>query len=538
MTDSPAFSTPDEASRLAFAARKSGDIAGAVAIYHQWLKAFPSKENVAKVAMGLRACGNWSEAVTLLEESVKREPGSTGLVLGLADAYAEMKHFPRAIACVEAYLDRNPNDPKVWFSLGNLSVRAGDWSRAEQAFAQSLERQPLDIDTVLAHGDALYRLGRTDAAIAAYRRAAVLKPDDARGHFKLGSFLTSSSDHAEAKAALFRAIELDPSNAGAHASLAALYQRNGRLQRAVQAARQAIELDPELVAAYSILGNVLLEAGEFAGAVGILKIAADLAPGSVMVLTALAAAENAANNPRAAERVLQRILTIEPDNLEARHMLAAVNGEPVRSVPAGYSRQVFNWYAAKFDRMLGGSLKYRAPEHIAALLADVKPDQRSFTRFLDLGCGTGLVAIELDRKYAFERGVGVDIAEKMVEVSRQKDIYDEVIHGDAAEILAANTNAFDLITAVDLFTYVGDIGPLMPLIAGALAPGGILAYSIEQLPEGRYKLLRTGRFGHTQKYVEDLARAQGLVPLASRAVALRTENAADVPGLIGLLQRP
>ena len=218
-------------------------------------------------------------------------------------------------------------------------------------------------------------------------------------------------------------------------------------------------------------------------------------------------------------------------------MLSAVNGEPVRSVPAGYSRQLFNWYAPKFDRMLAGALKYRAPEDLVALLAEAKPETRAFSRLLDLGCGTGLVGEALIKHYAIARKAGVDIAEKMIDVSREKGIYDDLIHGDAADVLAATTETFDLIAAIDLFIYVGDLAALMPLIAGALAPGGVFAYSIEVLGEGKYKLLRTGRFAHSVKYVEDLARAAGLVPLASRPVVLRLENSADVSGRIGLLQR-
>lgn len=537
MSAIPAFSTPDEAWNLAHIARKNGDVAGAVDIYRSALKVFTGKEHVAAAARGLRACGRWTEAVTLLEDGLKRQPNSTGLVLGLADAYAEMKHFSRAVACVQQYLDRNPDDPRVWRSLGVLSSLAGDWSGAEQAFAQSLKRQPLDIDAVLGHGEALYRVGRTEDAIAAYRRATVLKPEDPRGHLNLGSLLAVSADAGEAKTALFRAIELEPSSPAAHTNLARLYHRLNRHQRAIQSARQAINVDPEFVAAYQVMGEVLLDAAEVKGAVQILRVAAELAPGDATVITALAAAENAAGDPRTAERLLQRVLTIEPDNLEARHMLSAINGEPVRTVPAGYARQIFNWYAGRYDGLLAGPWKYRAPEELAMLLAEQTPDPKILGRFLDLGCGTGVVAEALAKRHAFDHETGIDIAENMIEVCRRKVLYDELIHGNAAEFLATKPGAFDLISAIDFFTYVGDLGALMPLIAGALAPGGMLAYSIEPLSEGRYRLQPNARFAHAPKYVEDLARNHGLVAVESREVTLRQENGADVPGVVALLRR-
>lgn len=537
MNQTSNFASAREALTAANAARKSGAVAEAIAIYRRLPVLFPGKEAIVAAAGGLRASGEVNEALVMLERAVAENNVSATLVTALADAYAGTGQLGRAIGGVERYLALRADDAAMWLALGSLRARTGDWESAEAAFAQSLSLQPMNLDAALARGDALLQTGRRDEALAAYRRATVLKPDDARGYLKLGGLLAAGSDLVEGKALLLRAIALDPSNAGAHTSMARFYHQIGSLQRAVQSARQAIDLDPTLVAAYSVLGNVLLEAGQIEGAVGIFRVAADLEPGTVVVLTDLAMAENAANNPRAAEKILQRILAIEPDNLEARHMLTAVNGEPVRTVPAGYARQLFNWSAPKYDRTMAGPLKYRAPEEIAALLAEAKPGPQSFKQFLDLGCGTGLVAEALAKTYAFTRAVGVDVAERMADVSRAKGVYDEVIAGEATEVLAARIGAFDLITAIDLFVYVGDLAPLMPLIAGALVPGGMLAYSIEVLADGRYKLQRTGRFGHSQKYVEDLAAAHGLAPAASRAVTLRMENGAGVRGLVGLLQR-
>ncbi len=537
MTHVPAFSTAADAVAAAHLKHKSGDTAAALAIYRSLPEMFPGKESAGLAATGLRVCGHWSEAVNLLEGAIAQFSVSPALVEALADAYLEIKDYPRAVAAIERYLAQVAHNAVMWTNLGRIHGRSGDWAAAERAFAHSLNLQPDNVDAVLDHGEALYHINRTEEAIAAYRHAIALKPEDARGYFKLGSALVLQPDPADGKAVLFRAIALDPSNAVALTNLAGYYHRVGNLQRAIGTARQAIELNADVVPAYITLGNVLLEAGDRDNAAAILRIAADLAPESVVLLQDLAIAENAVGNPRGAEKVLQRIIAIAPDNLEARHMLAAVNGEPVRSVPSGYSRQVFNRYAPRFDRMLTDSIRYRAPEEVAALLTETKPDPRAFKRFIDLGCGTGVVAAALVKKYVFERAVGVDIAERMVEISRRKDLYDEVIHSDAAELLAANAGGFDLVTAVDLFTYIGDLTPLMPVMAGALAPGGILAYSIEQMPEGRYKLQSNGRFAHAPKYVEELAVAQGLVPLASRVAVLRMEGGAEARGLIGLLQR-
>jgi predicted TPR repeat methyltransferase len=238
-----------------------------------------------------------------------------------------------------------------------------------------------------------------------------------------------------------------------------------------------------------------------------------------------------------AQRSWLNVLDVEPDNLEARHMLAALTNEPVRTVPDGYSAQLFDWFAPRYDRLLSGPLDYRGAQETLSLLREVEPNRDAFRAFADLGCGTGVVGESVGEYYRIDREVGVDVSRKMIEVARSKGVYDEFVRRDAQEYLTAHPDSFDLITAVDLFINIGELETLMPAIAGGVKPGGIVVYTIETLASGKYKLMATGRFAHALTYIEDLARGAGLVPVKAKPVTLRFEKSRPVSGVVGALRR-
>jgi 2-polyprenyl-3-methyl-5-hydroxy-6-metoxy-1,4-benzoquinol methylase len=100
-------------------------------------------------------------------------------------------------------------------------------------------------------------------------------------------------------------------------------------------------------------------------------------------------------------------------------------------------------------------------------------------RALDLGCGAGQLAHHLAASGAAEV-VGVDVSERMLDVARTESAHPRVTYRrEAMERLAFDPARFDLVVSSLALHYVDDYTGLIARIAGWLASGGVLVYSIE-----------------------------------------------------------
>jgi len=161
---------------------------------------------------------------------------------------------------------------------------------------------------------------------------------------------------------------------------------------------------------------------------------------------------------------------------------------------------------------------------------------------LDLGCGTGLVGVEI-APHA-KRLVGVDLSPKMIERARKRGIYSELICGDLMTALAVS-DCYDVVVAGDVFVYVGKLDAVIPAARRALRPGGVLAFSVESAEDVRaaagtgtkdYWLGPTGRYAHHADYIRSLAFSSGFTLGHMKKVRLRLENRQPMMGwLVTLL---
>ena len=192
----------------------------------------------------------------------------------------------------------------------------------------------------------------------------------------------------------------------------------------------------------------------------------------------------------AAIRLGRALLRLAPGDPVIGFHLDALMDEPRERAPDQYLTACFDKYAEQFDKHLVEVLGYHVPEDMHALLLRAR---RNFSRILDLGCGTGLAA----RNLASFRGTltGVDISPGMLEKARQRSCYDRLVESEAVDYLAHCDESFDLIVALDVTGYFGDLSQFLAGAAARLSPGGVLAFSLTE-DCASYRLRHCGRFAH------------------------------------------
>ncbi len=240
-----------------------------------------------------------------------------------------------------------------------------------------------------------------------------------------------------------------------------------------------------------------------------------------------------------AEVAYHKALALDPADPGgvAVRLAAMGRGEAPSQAPEAYVAMLFDQHAEVFDGILVDQLGYAVPmttrERIQA--RNLGP----FDRMLDLGCGTGLAAVALEDMCGHL--TGADLAETMVEVSDEKDLYDDLYVAEATSFLLAAAEegeTWDLIVATDVLPYIGDAAPFFGAAAGRLTSKGVLAVSTETLPDlTGWKVTPYHRYAHSRTYIETEAAKAGLSLIEVTDIVVRHEEGAPMPGHLYLFEK-
>lgn len=392
---------------------------------------------------------------------------------------------------------------------------------------------------------AAHKAERFDEAEAAYLRVLEAWPNHAKALYYLGLLQFHRGDTATAIAFVQRCLNFARTNGPAWNTLGGLFVAAGRKSEARDAYRRATVVAPTMAEAWYNYGICSRDEGDIEGAVNALRESLARDPGYSRSYEALAMLLYQAGRTQESADVYREWAARDPQSPKARHMAAATSRAHVPARAADdYVRELFDSAAKSFDADLG-KLNYRAPELVAAALAQELTARElaaqrpsKFQSVLDAGCGTGLCG-PLIREHS-DRLVGIDLSPQMVERARSRGSYDEVAVAELSAFMRSHVEQFDAIVSADTLVYFGSLEEPLSAARDALIPPGVLVFTLELLPAGateNYRLEPHGRYAHSEQYVQTALAAAGFSVRALSAVVLREERGVPVNGAVVTAQR-
>jgi len=225
-------------------------------------------------------------------------------------------------------------------------------------------------------------------------------------------------------------------------------------------------------------------------------------------------------------------------------LVAAMSGHDSDRAPSDYVQRLFDEYADKFDSHLAKTLNYQTPSKLADLLhPHVQLEGK--LRVLDLGCGTGLFGTAIA---AFaQQIVGVDLSPKMLEKARALNLYHRLVQSDLLAMMQEETaESFDVVSAADVFVYIGKLDELVVQTRRLLSSNGLFAFSVESLealssvPGNKpldYQLLNSARYAHSIAYLNRLASLNGFQALHITETQIRLDKGQPIQGYLAVWRR-
>jgi predicted TPR repeat methyltransferase len=257
------------------------------------------------------------------------------------------------------------------------------------------------------------------------------------------------------------------------------------------------------------------------------------APGWALGWSNLGRYHEGAGDIAAAIAAWQRSAELDREGVYGAALKLMAHGVGSDAQGAAYVETLFDDYAMRFERSLVDRLEYRAPRDVMAMLGEV--GRPAGGTAYDLGCGTGLMGVEL--RPNVRRLEGVDISGAMLEEARRKGVYNRLVKGELSSFLEAAEPA-ELMTATDVLNYVGPLPPVLARVHDRLLPGGLFAFSLE-LNDGLepVKLRSSLRYAHNGAAAQAACLAAGFEVVRKRETVLRRDRGAPVPGLLLVVRR-
>jgi tetratricopeptide (TPR) repeat protein len=120
-----------------------GDYAGAVDIFREALKLDPDFHEASfNLAVTYQKLGLQSNAETVLEDLVTKEPGNAEYFFALGNARFYQGHYSNAARAFRSALDVDPDHLPALYSLAVCQEKMGDMSKASGTWRKYLELDP------------------------------------------------------------------------------------------------------------------------------------------------------------------------------------------------------------------------------------------------------------------------------------------------------------------------------------------------------------------------------------------------------------
>ena len=442
-------------------------------------------KTVLQSAMDAHRASDFAGAKKLYEEFLIHEPYRPDVLYNLALALIALEDIKQAVYYLEQVLDKVPAHSDALNNLGALLLKQDQSEQALQCFSAVLAHNPDHLEARNNLAGALLQLGRYFHSAPHYKLYLEKMPDDISALYSFGLCL----------------IEL------------------GEFEEAIIQFQKILAQNPEHVDAISNIGIAYLKSG----------------------------------NIQKAESYFKTVLEKMPNNPEIAYLYSAMTQKDMPDKPPEeYIQHLFDQYAGYYEKHIVDTLHYDTPRLLLNLLEKHLPDlsqknksqntyqhqlefQHLNWNILDLGCGTGLSGLAFC--HLAKNLTGVDLSEKMLDIAKQKNIYNYLILDDIVNFLSENNIVFDLILAADTFNYLGDLSKLLKLCKLALKDKAYLIFSIELLEDNskNWVLEPHGRYLHSKEYIEKLALKHGFSIIAIENAALREQNHISVNGCLCLL---
>ncbi len=432
--------------------------------------------------------------------------------------------------------------PELSLLAARLAEGQGGLDKAREELDGAIAATPGHRDLRKQRAALSQRMGDFECAARDAAEAVIIDPADPGAKALLGAAMLSLGHTTEAMACLGEACAAEPRNPSFREAFAVAMETKGDAAGAFATLQAGLSVKGGALNLRNAAVLFCIRHSDFARAIALAEEGRIAGTVDACLFGLMGHAQSTLGEHEAAADSYAEALKLGPEDPYVRHLVAASGLLPSASrAPPDYLRAVFDGYADRFDEHLI-ALGYQIPGAIRRVVTEylTRTAGAPCGPVLDLGCGTGLVAVAI-ADLPIGRLTGVDVSRRMLDGAKAKGLYSMLTEADIMDWLADEAGSFELILAADVLCYFGSLEAVFRAVHERLRPGGWFILSLEErAPHGPlggpgWRLQRQGRYAHTVNYVEETARATGFSVVSLGYQSIRHEGGAPVRGILAVL---
>ena len=481
------------------------------------------------------------KASNLFRKMLKANPNNSDALHGLGLCYAQRSQYHKALKWMLKAIKISPMTPGFHNNIANTYKKIGKIDLALQHYREALRLKTPYADVHNNLGALLFKIGHIKEATEELERAVQSAPEKINAHYNLASCYAKQDRFQDALTHYLIVLKKRSDHLGALHNAGILLTELKRYDEAKGFLRQALSRDPDNIDLLFHLAIIHSSEAEYYNAKVLYEKIIELNPDHAFACHNLATVLLHLNQRAQALIYFKKTYQLQPDNLTAKHMIDAISENPqIKQTPPEFIQALFDQYAYNYNNHVTTKLNYQVPNLIREALTPYMLNQGLIEKTLDLGCGTGLMApYLLDLSL---RLIGVDISENMIAVAKRLGGYYKLYTDDIMHFLPKHPEEYDLMIAADVFCYFGDLKAVLAYCQKSLMPNSLLAFSVEALnspvkKNQPYRLQTSGRFAHSQFYIENEVKELELKVELNKPIIIRYQENNPVQGFLFIVRK-
>jgi arylsulfatase A-like enzyme/cytochrome c-type biogenesis protein CcmH/NrfG len=189
---------------------------------------------------------HYDEAITNLQDVIRREPDAGNGFLELGRALVHQQRYEEAMPALRTAAERRPDSGMAHYELALALIKTGQWEAALPEIQAAVVCTPKSAQMHFYLGAVQLRLKHLPEATAEFDKALELDSDHFLTNLKYGEMLLFEGKAADALPKLKKAAKLDPKSAEVHAFLGRAFEALGQKQNAERERARASGLKPSI----------------------------------------------------------------------------------------------------------------------------------------------------------------------------------------------------------------------------------------------------------------------------------------------------